>query len=120
MIKVSYFIRRAPGSSAAQFHDYWRTQHAALIKRHAHRFGIARYVQLHATEDPRNAPSAAFPEPYDGAAELWFSTREGLEEWFRNTSPEAKAAGKEIRDDERKFIDRAHSPFIVGEEEPMI
>ena len=120
MIKVSYFIRRAAGISAEHFHDYWRTRHAALIKRHAHRFGIARYVQLHATDHPRNAPTAEFPQPYDGVAELWFSSPEGLEQWFQNTSPEAKAAGKEIRDDERTFIDRAHSPFIVGAEEPMI
>ena len=71
-------------------------------------------------EDERNAPSQHFPEPYDGVAELWFDSREKLELWFRNTTPEAQAAGKEIRDDERKFIDRGRSPALIGEEVKVI
>ncbi len=120
MIKVSYFIHRLPSLSPREFHDYWRTRHAALIKSHAAAFDIRRYVQLHAGDDPRNAPNAAFPRRYDGVADLWFGSREGLDQWFSNTSPEAIAAGKAIRGDERKFIDRANSPFVVGEEEVVI
>ena len=120
MIKVSYFVRRLPASSKAEFQRYWRENHAALIKRHAAVFGISRYVQFHASDDPRNAPNEAFPERYDGVAELWFRDAAALEEWFGNHSPEAKAAGKEIRADERTFIDRANSPFVVGEEVVVI
>ena len=120
MIKVSYFIHRLPSLSVADFREYWRENHGPLIKKHARLFGIHRYVQLHATNDERNAPSRNFPEPYDGVAELWFESPEKLELWLQNTSPETQAAGKEIRDDERKFIDRARSPALIGEEVEII
>ncbi|MCZ6533554.1 MAG: EthD domain-containing protein, partial [SAR324 cluster bacterium] len=60
------------------------------------------------------------PEPYDGVAELWFAAEAQLEQWFANSTPQAIAAGKEIRADERRFIDRARSPFLLGEELPVI
>jgi uncharacterized protein (TIGR02118 family) len=120
MIKLSYFVRRHPNWQRNDFHAYWRENHAALIKKHAATFGIQHYVQVHATEDPRNNPTQSFPLRYDGVAELWFRSLEHLESWFHNETPEATAAGKEIRDDERKFIDRANSPFVFGEEEIII
>ncbi len=120
MIKLSYFIHRLPSLQREQFHTYWRENHAALIKKHAATFGIQRYIQLHAAENPRNQPSKSSPLPYDGVAELWLRSPEHLDSWFRNQTPEARAAGKEIRDDERKFIDRANSPFVIGEEEIII
>jgi len=47
---------------------------------------------------------------------LWFESQEHLGLWFRNTTTESAAAGREIRADERKFIDRANSPYLIGEE----
>ena len=120
MIKLVYFMRRQSRMSAEAFHDYWRTHHAPLISSHAATFDIQRYVQLHATGDPRNAPTEAFPERYDGVAELWFGGEAGFEQWMENTSPEARAAGKAIRGDERKFIDRHNSPYLIGREETII
>ena len=120
MIKLSYFIHRLPTLQREAFHTHWRENHAALIKKHAAVFGIGRYVQLHATGGPRNQPGNSSSLPYDGVAELWFRTPEHLDSWFSNQTPQAKAAGKEIRDDERKFIDRANSPLVIGEEEIII
>ena len=120
MIKLTFFVRRDPSWSFEAFDEYWRTHHGALIKKHAAAFGIRRYVQVHAADHPRNAPSQAFPEPYDGLAELWFEDRAALDLWFDNATPETRAAGKEIRADERKFIDRSNSPFLIGEEVPVI
>jgi uncharacterized protein (TIGR02118 family) len=120
MIKLSFFVRRLPTVQRAEFHAYWRERHAALIRKHAAIFGIQRYVQIHASEDPRNKPAQSSLPPYDGVAELWFRSPQHLESWFHNTTPEAVAAGKEIRDDERKFIDRASSPLVIGEEEIII
>ena len=120
MIKVSYFVHRLPSLSPEAFYAYWRDNHGPLIRKHARLFGISRYVQVHATEDARNAPSDAFPDRYDGVAELWFESPQHLELWFQNTTPETQAAGREIRADERKFIDRARSPCLVGREFPMI
>lgn len=120
MIKVSYFIHRLPSLSVADFRHHWLENHGPLIRRHADLFGIRRYVQLHATDDPRNGPSEYFPDPHDGVAELWFETPAHLELWFQNSSEETRAAGKEIRDDERKFIDRARSPALIGAEHTII
>ena len=122
MIKLSYFVRRNPAMPQEQFHAHWRENHAALIKKHAATFGIQRYVQFHADMDPRIQPggTSTSPPSYDGVAELWFQSREHMDSWFHNQTPEARAAGKEIRDDERRFIDRANSPFFVGEEVVII
>ena len=120
MIKLSYFIHRLPTLQREQFQTHWRENHAALIKKHAAAFGIQRYVQLHAAEDPRIQRNKTSSLPYNGVAELWFHTPEHLDSWFSNQTPQAKAAGKEIRDDERKFIDRANSPLVIGEEEIII
>lgn len=117
MIKLSYFIRRQPTWQPSKFHSYWREHHAALIKKHAATFGLQRYVQVHAAKEPRDHTKTTSPPPFDGVAELWFRSSEHLESWFHNQTPEAIVAGKEIRDDERKFIDRGNSPFVIGEEE---
>ncbi len=116
MIKVTYFVRRLPEIPEEDFRRHWRTNHAALIAKHATTFGIGRYAQVHPVEHPANRPSTAFPDPCDGIAELWFNTRADLDLWFDNSTPAARAAGKEIRDDERTFIDRARSPALIGEE----
>ena len=120
MIKLTYFLHRLPEWSRAEFLDYWHTHHAELIRSHAATFGICRYVQCTPADHPRNLPNDAFPERYDGLAELWFRAPADLEIWFSNSTPEAIAAGKAIRADERKFIDRARSPFMIGEERPII
>jgi uncharacterized protein (TIGR02118 family) len=120
MIKLVYFIHRHPGYSRETFQRYWREQHAPLIRAHAAAFGIVRYTQLHAVPHAKNDRNTAFPDPYDGVAELWFRDEQGLTEWFENRSDAACAAGKAIRDDERRFIDRARSPLLVTREEPII
>jgi len=121
MIKLMFCITRLPGLTAEEFHNHWRGTHAELVKRHAATFGIVKYDQSHAiVDEPRNQPSAAFPHRYDGVAEVWFKDREHLDLWFDNSTPAAKAAGREIRADERKFADRARSPFIIAESIPVI
>lgn len=116
MIKLSFLVRRHPDWTPEDFRRYWRERHAPLIARHAPAFGIRRYVQVHPLEHPHNAPSTAFPDRYDGIAELTFESRKHLDLWFDNATPETAAAGREIRADEREFIDRANSPFLIGEE----
>lgn len=121
MVKLLFFVHKRPDLGDAEFHEYWRTNHARLIARHAPAFGIVKYHQSHAiVDEPRNAPSEAFPHRFDGVAELWFKDRAHLELWFDNATPEAKAAGREIRADERRFVDRARSPFIIAESIPVI
>lgn len=120
MIKLTFFIRRNPEWTSEAFAAYWRGKHAPLIARHAPAFGIRRYIQTHPVSPSDGFPSGDASGQYDGLAELWFESREHLGLWFRNETPETEAAGREIRADERKFIDRANSPYLIGEEITVI
>ena len=121
MIKLMFFCYKHPALSDEGFQRYWRTEHAALITKHAGALGIVKYHQtLTIVGDPLNEPSERFPKPYDGIAEIWFEDREHLNLWFDNSTPEAKIAGREIRADERKFVDRSTASWIVAECLPII
>ena len=75
---------------------------------------IRRYVQLHTIDHAMNAAIRATrggPEGYDGVAELWWDS---LDDIMTNDSAEARAAGQELLEDERKFIDLANSPLFFA------
>ena len=55
---------------------------------------------------------------YDGVAELWWDSLDELR--AANASPEGQAAGLELLEDERKFIDLARSPLFFGEEKAIV
>lgn len=120
MIQLVFFFHRKAELSYEEFHDYWRNHHAPLIRRHAQAFGICKYIQVHALDDPRNVADERYPDRYDGIAQLWFKSREHLELWFHNSTPETMQAGKEIRADERKFVERSTANFLIGEEITII
>ena len=50
-------------------------------------------------------------------AELWFDSFEAM---ATRSSPEAAEAGRELLEDERKFIDLETSPLWFAEERPVI
>jgi hypothetical protein len=58
------------------------------------------------------------PEEYDGVAELWFDSLEALA--AAGATPEGRAAGRRLLEDERRFIDLARSPVWVAEEHPVV
>ena len=53
----------------------------------------------------------------DGVAELWWKSAEDM---AAATGTEAAAAGQELLEDERKFIDLANSPLWMGEENVVV
>ena len=118
MIHLIFCLRRLPHLSRAEFQLYWREQHAPLVQRHAASLGIKRYVQAHtihpeivqALAQPRGAP----PE-FDGVAELWID-----EAPFAQGSADLFLAGRQLLDDERRFIDLANSPIFVTEDHVII
>ena len=58
------------------------------------------------------------PEGYDGVAQLWWDS---LEDLAANASnPEAIEAGRQLLEDEKKFIDLPRSPLWWGEEKVII
>lgn len=118
MIKIIFCLRRLPSLSTEEFQRYWREQHAPLVRRHASALGIARYTQSHTFVDPRLEPSAAARAPeverYDGVAELWWHSIDDL--LAAGATREARAAGRELLEDERRFIDLKNSPIFFAQE----
>lgn len=120
MIKLIFCLHRAPGLSREAFQAYWFDQHAPLVARHRETLRIRRYVQLHSmTADLNDVIRArrGAPEMYDGVAQLWWDSVEDM--MSAASSPEGQAAGLELLDDERKFIDHARSPLFFGEDKTI-
>jgi uncharacterized protein (TIGR02118 family) len=121
MIKLVFSLRRLPHLSRAEFQKYWLEVHGPLVRQQADALGIERYVQLHTLDDPLNEAlraSRGGPEPYDGVAELWWSSREELDARVR--SPAGQRAALLLLEDERKFVDLSHSPLWIAHEELIL
>ena len=121
MIKLTFCLVRAPHLSREDFQRYWLERHGPLVRSVAPALRIKRYVQSHTLTTPidgglRRARGA--PEGYDGVAELWWDSVEDLT--AGGASPEGRAAGKRLLDDERTFIDLARSPLWLAEEHAII
>jgi len=117
MIKLVFCIHRRPELSADDFKRYWIEKHALLVKKHAARLGAKRYVQSHTLEDDTNAAlraSRGALEAFDGIAEVWWDSRDALAAAL--SRPEGQAAGAELLEDEREFIDLARSSLFLTEE----
>ena len=122
MIKLVFTLRRRADMSREEFQRYWREQHAPLVKRHAEALRIRRYVQTHARDTDLDelivVSRGSEPGPYDGVAELWWDSFDDLAQ--RLAKPEAVEAGRQLLEDEKKFIDLARSPLWWGEEKVII
>jgi EthD domain len=122
MIRLLFVLRRKPGMSLAEFQQYWRGVHGPLVAKHSTTLDILRYVQLHTLEDPVNdqlAGARGKMEPlYDGVAELWWNNREEVAASFGSAAGEA--AGKELLEDEARFIDLPNSPLWFAYEYPQV
>ena len=121
MIKLSFCLRRKAELTLAEFQDYWRHNHAPLVRKHQAVLRIHRYVQVHRLEHGLNdglGGQRGAPEPFDGIAELWFNS---IDDILANAGSEAaRAAGRELLEDEARFIDLANSPLWIGEEHEII
>jgi uncharacterized protein (TIGR02118 family) len=121
MIKLTFCLHRLPGLSRAEFQHYWFEAHAPLVARHRDALRIRRYVQMHSTETPFNdaiRDGRGAPAMYDGVAELWWDSLDDLA--AATASAQGQAAGLELLEDERKFIDLSRSPLFLGEEKTIV
>jgi uncharacterized protein (TIGR02118 family) len=118
VLKLTFCLRRLPTLSLVEFQDYWLNKHGPLVRSLQPALGMVRYVQLHRlpgdlADGMRRVRGA--PEPYDGVAELWWESEESYRAARRN--PEAREAGRELLEDEAKFIDLPRSPLWLSREE---
>lgn len=115
-VKLLYCMRRLPHMDRAQFQAYWYDVHAPFVRARAEALGISRYIQSHPTNDnlaKTLAEKRGAPPAFDGVAELWFDSREGVtEEWKAG----ARKANAELLEDEARFIDFTASPMFLVEE----
>jgi len=51
-------------------------------------------------------------------AEIWYESREALEELGKDST--ARAASRELLEDEKRFVDLSRSPIFVGEEKAIV
>ncbi len=121
MIKLVFCLHRKQGLTPEQFRDYWENRHGPLVQQHAEALGIQRYVQSYTINDERFARVAdarGAPTGYDGVAELWFTSLADMAAC--GATPEGKAAGKALIEDEGRFIDLARSPLWISEEKEFV
>jgi uncharacterized protein (TIGR02118 family) len=112
---------RLPHLTREAFQHYWLNKHAPLVRKHQGVLGISRYVQLHSLDPALSADiraSRGGPEQYDGVAQLWWASFDALAKHLN--TPSATEAGRELLEDERKFIDLARSPLWWGEEKAIV
>jgi uncharacterized protein (TIGR02118 family) len=112
MIKLIVVIKRNPAMSPAQFHEYWRSEHARKVRSipACSRY-IRRYVQAHTLDAQYGAADPA----YDGTAELWFDSVEDKDAFF--SDPDYLAV---VAPDERVFADMSQTRFLLCREEHVI
>jgi uncharacterized protein (TIGR02118 family) len=116
LVRITFCLRRLPSWSHEAFLKYWYEEHAPLVRKHQRVLGILRYVQIRTDFGPLTQALCATrnaPEPFDGVAELWCESLQSIAK--RAEEAAAQAAGLELLEDERRFIDFSRSPIWAGE-----
>lgn len=122
LVKIIYCIKRLPALSLEEFHDYWLSKHALIVKEVAPVLRIRRYVQSHYFFDERLMPTVNSRghkvAPYDGVTEVWWDSLEDL--LAAGQTKEARAAGRRLWEDEKNFIDFESSTQFFSHEHVVI
>jgi uncharacterized protein (TIGR02118 family) len=122
MVTLVFALHRRPELPAAEFHRYWREQHAPLVRKHADALGIRRYSQLHTLATPFTeavrASRGCAPSEYDGVALVWFDSLDAL--GAAATTPEGLAAGAALLEDEQRFLDLERCQIWLTEDHPVV
>jgi len=118
MLRVTFCLKRLPELTREQFQDYWRNNHASLVREHAAALGIRKYVQSHSLALPGAFPLADIRGStgldFDGVAQLWWAD---MASFAAAGSTEAgRVAGALLLADEKKFIDLPNSPIFLSED----
>jgi len=122
MVKLVFCARRLPSLSRAEFQRYWFEHHGPLVKKYAEALRIRRYVQVHTLDHPIQEAfrqSRGGPEGYDGVAELWWDSIDDLL-GAATKDPKWQEASLALLEDEKRFIDLANSPLLLGTERPVV
>jgi len=105
MIKCIVLLTRKSGITREEFSQYWYEKHSSIVLKTFPE--LRRYIQNHAVKLSDRDP------PFDGVAESWFDS---IESTRRSLEAYAGDKGKELREDEEKFLDRGKMPLFICEE----
>jgi len=117
MIKLVMCLMRRSDLSREEFQDYWRNSHGPFFMENVHVMRAKRYVQSHTLSSPLNEgmqKSRGMLDAFDGVAEVWFESEEGLMEAMG--SEEMADLGPKLIADENNFIDHSRSSAFIVEE----
>ncbi len=112
MIKLIVAVKRNAAMSPAEFHHYWRTEHARKVRSIG---ACARYVRRYVQAHTLDAEYEGGEPAYDGTAELWFDTVEDKNAFYSDAEYLAVVAP-----DERVFADMERTRFLVTREEDVV
>lgn len=122
MMRLVYVMKRLPGMSRAKFLAYWRDIHGPLVAKHSTHLRIRRYIQSHTQDDPLNdllmQLRKSEVQPFDGVEDLWWDSEDTVAEAFATAV--GQEAWGELIEDERQFVDIAHSAVYWAAEVPVI
>jgi uncharacterized protein (TIGR02118 family) len=106
MVKTIALIKRKAGISKQDFVKHYEEVHAPLALKHLPM--IRKYVRNHICETPGTKDLG-----FDCITELWLDNNADVKNLLEFVQSDA---GKVIRDDEEKFLDRVNTKFIMVEE----
>lgn len=122
MIRLTFLLRRLPGTSRDDFQRYWRDEHAPLVAGLSSLLGMQRYVQVHTIDDEladlMRRARGGMEEPYDGVAEVWWDDEAAFTS--AASSAEGQQAAAALLEDEAEFIDLPRSPMWLAHEYPQV
>jgi uncharacterized protein (TIGR02118 family) len=116
-VKLVYVIRAREDLPRAEFHRYWREEHAPRVKSVAAAIKAVRYVQSHTLDTPLNellVESRGMSPAYEGITEIWWDSLDDLQAAV--STEEGAAAMQLLLEDESTFIDFPRSTIFLTEE----
>jgi len=109
MVKGIAVLKRKPGLSQEEFHKHYEEVHVPLVLKHLPT--IKRYVRNYITSTI--VPPGVKELEFDCITEQWFDDMEGFQAMMDFAASEA---GHVIRDDEKSFLDRKKTVYVLVEE----
>ncbi|TPW26277.1 EthD domain-containing protein [Pararhizobium mangrovi] len=113
MIKMTMFLKRNPEISHDEFVRHHIEDHGPLFRSIPEADDhVLRYIQTHPVEPPKGTIAQA---DYDGTAEIWFDSREGMRAVLTSQTYQ-----DEVFPDEKTFLDHETTLILVGEQTEII
>ena len=112
MIKMTMLLKRNPDIDHAKFVRHHRETHGPLFRSIPEaKTHVLRYIQTHPVEGDFPVPQA----DYDGTAEVWFDSPEGMRAVLGSDTYQ-----NEVFPDEKTFLDHHTTLILVGEQTEII